>query len=100
MLAKVRAKLSWFALQTQHSHTRPCLCAGDAGENGAEPGNLVVVFEVGESHLFQRSGDDVLSQVNISYFDAVIGATMLIQSIYGTQIPLQCVPLVALYPRL
>lgn len=62
--------------------------AGDAGEFGGDSGDLVVVFGVEESSLFQRDGDDVLSEVNVSYFEAALGATVLIRGIYGNEIPL------------
>lgn len=65
---------------------------GDAGEFGGDSGDLVVVFGVEESSLFQRDGDDVLSEVNVSYFEAALGATVLIRGIYGNEIPLPIPP--------
>lgn len=64
---------------------------GDIGEFGGESGDLIIVFNVQESDLFQRSGDDVLSEVNISFFEAALGATVIISGIYENEIPLKCV---------
>ena len=46
---------------------------GEAGPRGAQPGHLYVVLNVQEDERFVREGENVLTEVKISYLQACLG---------------------------
>jgi DnaJ-class molecular chaperone len=56
---------------------------GDAGEFGGDAGDLVVVFGVDPSPLFERQGDDALTNIDISFFQAALGGEVLLRCAYS-----------------
>ncbi len=56
---------------------------GDAGEHGSRPGHLRVVFEVSESDLFERHGDDLLIDVPVSPVDLMLGTKVEVPTLEG-----------------
>ena len=56
---------------------------GDAGEHGAGAGNLRVVFNVRESELFERHGDDLLIDVPVSPVDLILGTKIEVPTLDG-----------------
>ena len=56
---------------------------GDVGPMGSPAGNLRVVFEVGESDLFVRHGDDLLIDVPLSPVDLMLGTKVEVPTLEG-----------------
>ena len=56
---------------------------GDAGAQGAPAGHLRVVFEVAESDLFERHGDDLLIDVPLSPVDLMLGTKVEVPTLDG-----------------
>lgn len=56
---------------------------GDAGPAGAPAGDLRVIFEVQESELFQRHGDDLLIDVPLSPVDLILGTKVQVPTLEG-----------------
>ena len=56
---------------------------GDAGDHGGGAGNLRVVFNVRESDLYERHGDDLLIDVPISPVDLMLGTKIEVPTLDG-----------------
>jgi molecular chaperone DnaJ len=56
---------------------------GDAGEHGGGAGHLRVVFNVRESELFERHGDDLLIDVPVSPVDLMLGTKIEVPTLDG-----------------
>ncbi len=56
---------------------------GDQGAQGASAGHLRVVFDVEESDLFERHGDDLLIDVPISPVDLILGTKVEVPTLAG-----------------
>lgn len=56
---------------------------GDAGAQGSGAGHLRVVFEVSESDLFERHGDDLLIDVPVSPVDLILGTKVEVPTLEG-----------------
>lgn len=56
---------------------------GDAGEHGAGAGHLRVVFQVRDSDLFERHGDDLLIDVPVSPVDLMLGTKIEVPTLDG-----------------
>jgi molecular chaperone DnaJ len=56
---------------------------GEAGEAGAEPGDLYIVIQVKEHPLFERRGDDIYLQQEISFPQAALGGEVLVSTLDG-----------------
>ena len=56
---------------------------GDAGRRGGPSGDLYVYIYVREHKLFQRSGNDVICEVPISFVQAALGDTIEVPTLDG-----------------
>ena len=56
---------------------------GDMGEAGAPAGTLRVVFEVTESDLFERHGDDLVVDLPVSPVDLMLGTRLEVPTLDG-----------------
>lgn len=58
---------------------------GHAGEVGGQSGDLYVLVRVGEDERFQREGRDLVSVVEISATDAMLGAEVEVPTLEGPE---------------
>lgn len=58
---------------------------GDAGQRSGPPGDLYVYLFVNEDAEFQREGINILSELKISYLQAILGCRVEINSVDGPQ---------------
>lgn len=58
---------------------------GDAGQKGGPPGDLYVYLFVREDAEFRRDGIDILSEVKISYLQAILGCRLLVKTVDGEE---------------
>lgn len=58
---------------------------GDAGVMGGPPGDLYVYLSVESDPHFQRDGDKILSELTISYLQAILGCRLKVKTIDGDQ---------------
>jgi len=58
---------------------------GEHGRRGGPAGDLYVVVQVKPHEHFQREGSTVYSRVPVAYPQAVLGASLAIETIHGTQ---------------
>lgn len=56
---------------------------GNAGRNGGEPGDIIVVFKELEHEYFTRKGDDIIYDLTISFPEAVLGTQVEIPTLTG-----------------
>ncbi len=56
---------------------------GDAGQRGGPAGDLYVYLFVNESAEFQRDGINVLSEIKISYLQAILGCRLEVNTVDG-----------------
>jgi len=56
---------------------------GDAGKMGGPPGDLYVFLAVKDNPEFQRDGVNILSQIKISYLQAILGCSLEINTVDG-----------------
>jgi len=56
---------------------------GNAGKNGGPPGDLIVVIHQKPSQYFRRDGNDILCQVPISVFQAMLGTEIKVPTLDG-----------------
>ena len=57
--------------------------SGHAGSNGGLPGDAYVEVRVGRDARFERDGDDILSQVDLTIVQAARGATISVPTLEG-----------------
>lgn len=57
---------------------------GDAGLRGKRTGDLYVTVRVKDDPRFQRDGDDVHTALSLSVLDAILGATVAVDSVEGS----------------
>jgi molecular chaperone DnaJ len=57
--------------------------AGCAGRRGGPPGDAYAVVTVRPHPDWQRDGADVHSDVEVSYTDAILGATVAVPTVHG-----------------
>jgi len=58
---------------------------GDAGPRGGPSGDLYVFLTVVPDPRFKRDGMDIFSEVSISYIDAILGTTLQVPTVDGTE---------------
>ncbi|MBD2070436.1 molecular chaperone DnaJ [Leptolyngbya sp. FACHB-671] len=56
---------------------------GDAGQRGGPPGDLYVYLFVNEDAEFQRDGINILSEIKISYLQAILGCQIDVNTVDG-----------------
>lgn len=56
---------------------------GDAGPNGGPAGDLYIFLKVKEDKNFRREGPEIYSDANISYMDAILGASLKVPVVDG-----------------
>lgn len=56
---------------------------GEAGERGADSGDLYVNVHIKKHKSFQRKGDDIYSKQNISFAQAALGDKVAVETING-----------------
>jgi molecular chaperone DnaJ len=64
----------------QYMHLRGI---GNAGTRGGPRGDILVMFDVGDDDRFERDGEDLYSEVLISYPQAVRGADVEVAGVLG-----------------
>ena len=57
---------------------------GNAGPRGGERGDVIVMFSVEDDPRFERNGDDIYSEVLLSYPQLVFGADLDVPTVTGT----------------
>ncbi len=72
----------------QYMHLRG---VGNAGVRGGPRGDLIVLFEVEDDKRFERDGEDLYTEVLITYSQAVLGADIEVPGVLGP-IPLRVPP--------
>lgn len=58
---------------------------GEQGDYGGPHGDLYVFIEVNPHEIFQRSGDDVICRISISFIQAALGASIEVPTLNGTE---------------
>jgi molecular chaperone DnaJ len=58
---------------------------GGAGERGARPGDLYVRVHVAPHELFERQGDDIITQVDLTMVQAALGTTITVPTLDGDE---------------
>lgn len=58
---------------------------GDAGNKGGPPGDLYVYLSVEKDEEFQREGIDILSEITISYLQAILGCRLKVSTVDGPE---------------
>lgn len=58
---------------------------GDSGQKSGPPGDLYVYLFVNEDQEFQRDGINVLSQIQISYLQAILGCRIQVNTVDGPE---------------
>lgn len=56
---------------------------GDAGKMGGPPGDLYVFLSVTPDAVFRRDGINVLSEIKISYLQAILGSKIAVDTVDG-----------------
>ena len=56
---------------------------GNAGRRGGSPGDLIVVVEELSHEIFQRQGDDIIYELNLSIPEAVLGGEVEVPTLTG-----------------
>lgn len=58
---------------------------GNAGKNGGQAGNLIVVMEEKENEIFHREGNHIIYKLTISFPDAVLGKEIDVPTLWGNE---------------
>jgi molecular chaperone DnaJ len=58
---------------------------GDAGQRGGPSGDLYVYLFVQEDSEFRRDGITILSEIKVSYLQAILGCRLLVNTVYGEE---------------
>ena len=57
---------------------------GKPGHNGGVPGDLYIEIEVSSLEGFSRNGPDIITEVPVSFFEALTGAEIEVPTLEGT----------------
>ena len=58
---------------------------GEAGDRGGPNGDLYVFLQVEDHEFFARTGDDIVCRVPISFLHAILGGTIEVPTLQGTE---------------
>ena len=58
---------------------------GDAGKRGGPSGDLYVYLFVKDDPVFKRDGINILSEIEISYLQAILGCRLEVETVDGTE---------------
>lgn len=58
---------------------------GEAGRNGAEPGDLIVDFDIMDHPLYERQGNDIYMEYPINMAMAALGCKIEVPTLTGTE---------------
>jgi molecular chaperone DnaJ len=58
---------------------------GDAGQKNGPPGDLYVYLFINEDAEFQREGINILSEIKISYLQAILGCRLEVNTVDGSE---------------
>jgi molecular chaperone DnaJ len=58
--------------------------AGNVGVRGGPRGDILVIFEVKDDTRFERDGEDLYSEVLVTYSQLVLGAELQVPGLSGT----------------
>ncbi len=58
---------------------------GNAGEQGAEPGDLYLYVKIKPHPIYERKGSDLIYKAKISFPQAVLGTTITVPTPYGKE---------------
>ena len=61
---------------------------GEAGQRGAEAGDLYIFIDIQSHRIFEREGKDTFLEVPVSSLDAILGSTINVPCIDGTKVKL------------
>ncbi len=61
---------------------------GEAGQRGAEPGDLYIFIDVKSHSIFERDGKDIFLEVPVSAIDAILGCNIKVPCIDGSKVKL------------
>ncbi len=61
---------------------------GEAGQRGAEPGDLYIFIDIKSHSIFEREGKDIFLEVPISTIDAILGCNIKVPCIDGSKVKL------------
>lgn len=59
--------------------------AGEAGERGAQPGDLYIVIRVKEHDFFERDGNDIWCEIPVTFVQAALGDEITVPTLYGRE---------------
>jgi molecular chaperone DnaJ len=65
---------------------------GERGSGGGAPGDLILVFQVGEHRFFRREGLDIHVTVPLNLAQAVLGSRVRVRTVGGKQVVLRIPP--------
>jgi molecular chaperone DnaJ len=65
---------------------------GNAGPRGGERGDIIVLFAVADDPRFERNGDDLGSEVLVSYPQLVFGTDLEVPTVAGSSVALRVPP--------
>ena len=57
---------------------------GNVGSRGAGRGDIIVIFQVADDARFERDGEDLYTEVLVSYTQLVFGAELQVPAVGGT----------------
>jgi molecular chaperone DnaJ len=63
--------------------------AGEAGRQGAPPGDLYVEVRIAEHDLFERDGRDLLAEVGVPVTQAALGGTVTVPTVHGDEVDVE-----------
>lgn len=67
-----------------HGQTLAASGKGEAGENGAPSGDLLVTIAVASDDRFERDGDNIRSEVHVSFAQAALGDKIDVETVEGS----------------
>ena len=65
---------------------------GDDSIQGAPRGDILLVVHINDHPVFKRQGDDLLREYSVSAIDAMVGGTILVQTIDGKNLEAKIAP--------